>query len=267
VTAGSRPGLDSAGRCAGLFRRGAANVFLVHHLTVVNQSTLRPTMPRLDKKVILSRATNYLKQHPEELLRAAKGALGLRFGVPLDALRYLAAELTGGLGEGAGKSKLPKDIQIDSVPPGIRIAMTVEAPGGTSLRVSLCLFIEEIHLTSDELRVGTRISEMTLKVLDGFQTPVAALVQSGALDLSKPGNLVAFIPKRPPLIVDAKDDRIVIDALKIPKVADNPKIRKALAVTTPVLQVRAIRSKDDHLDVHLRASLSGLGTAVAAARS
>jgi hypothetical protein len=103
--------------------------------------------------------------------------------------------------------------------------------------------------------------------LDGFQTPVAALVQSGALDLSKPGNLVAFIPKRPPLIVDAKDDRIVIDALKIPKVADNPKIRKALAVATPLLQVRAIRSKDDHLDVHLRASLSGLGTAVAAARA
>jgi hypothetical protein len=217
-------------------------------------------MPRLDKKVLLSRATNYLKEHPEEVLRAVKGALGLRFGVPLDALRYLAAELTGG-------KKMPKDIQIDSAPPGIRVAMTVEAPGGTSLRVSLCLFIEEIHITSDEIRVGTRISDMTLKVLDGFQTPVAALVQSGALDLSKPGNLVAFIPKRPPLIVDAKDDRIVIDALKIPKVADNPKIRKALAVATPVLQVRAIRSKDDHLDVHLRASLSGLGSAVAAARA
>jgi hypothetical protein len=217
-------------------------------------------MPRLDKKVILSRATNYLKQHPEEVLRAVKGALGLRFGVPLDALRFLAAEFAGG-------KKMPKDIQIDSAPPGIRVAMTVEAPGGTSLRVSLCLFIEEIHITTDEIRVGTRISEMNLKVLDGFQTPVAALVQSGALDLSKPGNLVAFIPKRPPLIVDAKDDRIVIDALKIPKVADNPKIRKALAVATPLLQVRAIRSKDDHLDVHLRASLSGLGTAVAAARA
>jgi hypothetical protein len=217
-------------------------------------------MARLDKKAIINAATSYLKQHPEEMLRAVKGAFGLRVGVPLDALRYFARELAGG-------KKMPKDIQIDSVPPGIRIAMTVEAPGGTSLRVSLCLFIEEINITADELRVGTRISEMNLKVLDGFQTPVAALVQSGALDLSKPGNLVAFIPKRPALIVDAKDDRIVIDALKIPKVADNPKIRKALAVATPVLHVRAIRSKDDHLDVHLRTSLSGLTTAYAAARS
>ena len=108
------------------------------------------------------------------------------------------------------------------------------------------------------IRVATRVSEMSLKVLDGFQTPVAALVQSGALDLSKPGNLVAFIPKRPAAIVDAKDDRIVIDALRVPSLAANPKVKKALAIATPVLGVRAIRSKDDHLDVHLKATLSGL---------
>ncbi len=217
-------------------------------------------MPRLAPKVILNAAKDYLRDHPEEIVRALKGALGLRFGVPLDALRYFARELAGG-------KKMPKDIQIDSAPPGLRIAMTVEAPGGTVLRVSLALFVEEVSITPDEIRLGTRISDMTLKVLDGFQTPVAALVQSGALDLSKPGNLVAFIPKRPPMIVDAKDDRIVIDALKVPNLASNPKIRRALSVATPVLTVRAIRSKDDHLDVHLKASLSGLPVALAAARS
>lgn len=217
-------------------------------------------MARLDKKAIIQAATTYLKSHPEELLRAAKGALGLRFGIPLDAVRYFIREFAGG-------KKMPKDIQIDSAPPGLRIALTVEAPGGTVLRVSHCLTIEEIRITNDEIRVGARVTEMTLKVLDGFQTPVAALVQSGALDLSKPGNLVAFIPKRPPMIVDAKDDRIVIDALKVPKLADNPKIRKALAIATPVLSVRAIRSMDDHLDVHLGMTPSGIGTSVAAARS
>lgn len=216
-------------------------------------------MARPDVKAILSAAKSYLKEHPEELVRALRGALGLRVGVPLDALRYFARELTGG-------NKMPRDIEIDSAPPGIKIAMTVEAVGSV-LRVSLAIFIEEVNITSDEIRVSVRIADLSLKVLEGMQTPVAALVQSGALDLSKPGNLVAFIPKRPPMIVDAKDDRIVIDALKIPKLADNPKIRRALAVATPVLGVRAIRSKDDHLDVHLRATLSGLPVAVAAARS
>ncbi|MBK6513699.1 MAG: hypothetical protein IPG04_06125 [Polyangiaceae bacterium] len=216
-------------------------------------------MARPDKKALISAAKNYLKEHPEEIVRALKGALGLKIGVPLDALRYLAKELTGG-------EKAPKDIEIDSAPPGVRIAMTVEAVGSV-LRVSLCLFVEEIEITSDQIRVTTRIADLALKVLEGFQTPVSALVQSGALDLSKPGNLVAFIPKRPPMIVDAKDDRIVIDALKVPKLADNTKVRRALAIATPVLNIRAIRSKDDHLDVHLKATLSGLPDAVAAARS
>jgi hypothetical protein len=216
-------------------------------------------MAKPDKKAILAAAKSYLKDHPEELLRAAKGMLGLRLGLPLDALRYFARELAGG-------KKMPKDIEIESAPPGLRIAMTVDAVG-TTLRVSLVLYVEEVRITADEIRVGTRIADLSLKVLDGFQTPVAALVQSGALDLSKPGNLVAFIPKRPPMIVDAKDDRIVVDVLKVPKLADNKRIRKALSVTTPVLTVRAIKSKDDHLDVHLGASIGGLPDAVAAARA
>lgn len=215
-------------------------------------------MARPNPKAILSAATEYLKTHPEELLRALRGALGLRVGVPLDALRYFARELTGG-------NKLPRDIEIDSAPPGLRIAMTVEAAGST-LRVSQILYVEEVNVASDEIRVAVRVAELSLKVLEGFQTPVAALVQSGALDLSKPGNLIAFLPKKPALIVDSKDDRIVLDVMKVQKVADNPKVRRALAITTPVLGVRGIRSKDDHLDVYLKASLSGLPVALSAAR-
>ena len=143
--------------------------------------------------------------------------------------------------------------------------MTVDAVGST-LRVSLVVFIEEIRITADEIRIGARIADLNLKVLDGFQTPVAALVQSGALDLSKPGNLLAFIPKRPALIVDAKDDRVVVDLMKVPKLAANPKIRRMLSIATPVLNVRALRSKDDHLDLHLKAILSGLLEAITAAR-
>lgn len=215
-------------------------------------------MAKPNAKVMLNAAKEYLKRHPEEIVRALKGAFGLRVGVPLDTLRYVAREFTQG-----GKVR---DIVIDSAAPGVRISLTAEAVGST-LRVSQVLYIEEVSITADEIRIVARIADLTLKVLDGFQTPVAALVQSGALDLSKPGNLLAFIPKRPAMIVDAKDDRVVIDPLKIPKVAQNPKVRRALAIATPVLNVRAIRSKDDHLDVHLSATLSGISEAVSAARS
>jgi hypothetical protein len=215
-------------------------------------------MPKPNPKVMLNAAKAYLKQHPEEIVRAVKGALGLRIGVPLDSLRYLAREFAGG-----GKVR---DVVIDSAPPGVRISLTVDAVGST-LRVSLVLYIEEVEVTTSEIRLGTRDAEMSLKVLDGFQTPVAALVQSGALDLSKPGNLVAFIPKRPPAIVDSKDDRIVVDLMKVPNLASNPKVRRLLSIATPVVAVRAIRSKDDHLDLYLKATLSGLPEAVSAARA
>jgi hypothetical protein len=215
-------------------------------------------MARPNPKVMLNAAKNYLKQHPEEIVRALKGAFGLRIGVPLDSVRYLAREM-------APNGKV-RDVVIDSAPPGIRLSLTVDAVGST-LRVSLVLYIEEVQITTDEIRMGLRVAEMSLKVLEGFQTPVAALVQSGALDLSKPGNLVAFIPKRPAAIVDAKDDRVVVDLMRVPQLAANPKIRRILAITTPVLGVRAIRSKDDHLDLHLKATLSGLPEAMSAARS
>lgn len=216
-------------------------------------------MPKPDPKVILREATSYLKQHPEEILRALRGALGLRIGVPMEAVRYLVREFGGG-------KKAPKDVVIDAAPPGIRAALTVEAMG-TPIRAALTVFVEELNVTLDEIRIGLRIEKLSLEVLGEANSPVAGLIKSGALDLSKPGNLAAFMPKRPAALVEAKDDRIVLDLMKIPSIAGNQKLKQALAVATPVVGVRAIKTKDDHLDVHLKADLSGVPAAIAAARA
>jgi hypothetical protein len=216
-------------------------------------------MPKPNPKILLRTAGSYLKEHPEEILRALRGALGLRFGVPIDALRYLVRELGGG-------KKAPKDVVIESAPPGIRLTATVDAMG-TNLRASLVLFVEELDVSISEIRVGLRIAELALSVLGDSNSPLAGLIKSGALDLSKPGNLVAFMPKRPAALVDAKDDRIVLDLMKVPSIAENGKVRRILSVVTPILGVRAIRTKDDHLDVHFKADLSGVSAAFAAVRS
>ncbi len=217
-------------------------------------------MARPDRKAIVQAAKSYLLDHPEEIRRALKGLLGLRMGVPLDALRYLARELAGG-------KKAPKDIVLDPAPPGLRAQMTVDAMG-TPIRATLVATVEEVHITTGEVKFVVRISDLALKVLDDAATsPVAALIKSGALDLSKPGNLVNFIPKRPPMLVDAKDDRITIDLMKLPKLAENPKLKKILAVAVPVVGLRAIRTRDDHLDLHFRANLGGVPEAMAAARA
>lgn len=220
---------------------------------------LRPDMARPDPKLLAKKAGSYLKEHPEELLRVVRGALGLRVGVPLDALRYLAREL----GNGA---KAPKDVVIEPAPPGLRLQATVDAMG-TPVRASLVVFVEELDVTTQGVQIGTRISELSLKVLGDASSPVAGLIKSGALDLTKPGNLVAFMPKRPAALVDAKDDRLRFDLLKLPSLAKNPAFKRALSIVAPVLGVRAIKTKDDHVDFHLKANLGGVPAAVAAARA
>jgi hypothetical protein len=107
---------------------------------------------------------------------------------------------------------------------------------------------------------------VNLKLLGESDSPVATLIKSGALDLSKPGNLVKFLPKRPPAIVEAEDDRIVLDLMRVPAISNNFALKRALEVVTPMLNVRAIETDRDHLYVALKASPRGLPAAIAALR-
>jgi hypothetical protein len=212
-----------------------------------------------DKKAMLEAASVYLREHPEEIVRAARNLALLRLGVPLDALRWLA-------GQARGK-RAPKDVEIDAVPPGLRLGATLELMN-TPLRASAVVYIERVKLTHEELRIELRLAQVALKVLDDkADSPVAALIKSGALDLSKPGNLAAFMPKRPAVLVDAADDRIVIDLMKHPKLAANGKMGRALKLLESVLAVRGVETQDDHLDVSLKAFPEGFSEAVTAVRS
>ncbi len=209
-------------------------------------------------KAVLVAGSKYLRGHPEELLRALRNLLALRFGVPPDALRYFAGR--------AGGKRGPKDVVPESVPPGLRVAATVDLMG-TPVRARASVFIERVSITADELRFEIRLADVSLKVsADAPESPVAALLRSGALDLSKPGNLAAYMPKRPALLVDAKDDRVVIDLMRHPKIAKNPRAVRALSVLAPLLTVAGIESDSEHLDVTLRAFPDGLRQAVSGIR-
>jgi hypothetical protein len=208
--------------------------------------------------LVLQNAAKYLRDHPEELLRALRNLLALRFGVPLDALRFFA-------GRAKGK-KAPKDLVLEAVPPGLRVAATVDLMG-TPVRAGATVFIERVSITPEELRFEIRLAGVSLKVPDDApESPIAALLRSGALDLSKPGNLAAYMPKRPALLVEAKDDRVVIDLMRHPKIAKNPRAIRAVALLAPLLTVAGIESDSEHLDVTLRAFPDGLKEAVGGLR-
>jgi hypothetical protein len=191
-------------------------------------------------------------------VRAAVNAAGLRFGVPLAAVRWLSSQAK-------LSRKAPRDIDIGSAPPALRVSLSLEAMG-TPVRASAAVRVDGIELSPDAMRIGVRLSDVNVALLGASDSPVAMLIKSGALDLSKPGNLVKFLPKRPPAIVEAEGDRVVIDLMKIPAIANTPGLRWALGIVTPVVSVRAIETDRDHIYVALRTSARGLPRAFAALR-
>jgi hypothetical protein len=212
----------------------------------------------INPRAMLKAAVGYVRKNPDEVVRAAVNATGLRFGVPLATLRWFAGQLNG--------KKAPKEVEITSTPPGLRLSAVVDAMG-TAVRASAAIKVDEVSISADQIRVGVRLREVKLVLVGDSESPVATLIKSGALDLSKPGNLVKFVPKKPAAIIEAEGDRIVLDLLKMPKLAADPRVRKILGVLTPILGIHAIETDRDHLYVKLRATPAGLPEAIGSLRA
>lgn len=205
----------------------------------------------------LSAASQYLRRRPSEITRALSNLLGLRIGVPLDALRWLL--------DRAAKSGKLKDPVLTEVPPGIRFTATVDAMK-TPLRASAVVYIDRMTITPDQIRLEVRLEEIWAEVLGDAVGPVAALLKSGALDLSKPGNLAKYLPL-PPTVVETRDNRIVVDLMKDPKIAENKQVRRLLSLISPVVTAYSLETDDDHLEVVFRPLPEGVLPAASAIRT
>jgi hypothetical protein len=198
-------------------------------------------------------------KNPTTMLSMARHALGMRIAVPLDALRWFIANTP-------PSKKAPQDVTITPRPPAIGIGATIDLMG-TTVRAGASIRIDQIEITDAAAKVTLRLSDVTMKVLGESFTPVAGLIKSGALDLSKPGNLAKFMPKRPAVLVEAHDDIIVIDLMQNPKFAQNDRVRAILGTLTPVTQVAGLTTENDFLIIQLRVSPFGIPRALNAARA
>ncbi|MBK9036089.1 MAG: hypothetical protein IPL61_33400 [Myxococcales bacterium] len=189
----------------------------------------------------------------------ARHALGMRIAVPLDAVRWFIASTP-------PSKKAPQDVTVLARPPAIAVGATIDLMG-TTVRASASIKIETIEVAPEQLRVKIRLANIDLKVLGDAQTPVAALIKSGALDLSKPGNLLKFAPKKPDVLVEANDDIMVLDLMRNPKIRQNERVRRVLETLTPVVNVTGISTDGDFLVLQLRATPLGIPRAFNAARA
>jgi len=208
----------------------------------------------LEPMNVLLGCSAYLREHPREVLRAARQATRLRFGVPIVALRWLALQL-----EALGG---PQDIELDAVPPGIRVTATIEEMG-TLLRGSAILIVEDTCVSADELKIVVRLSDVSIRLLDErANTPLAALVRSGALDLSRLANLIAHLPTRPAVLVEAVENRLVLDLMHLPLLSRDKRLRRLVGTVSTLLSVKSVETDATHLDVALTALPCGLAAII-----
>lgn len=201
-------------------------------------------------------AASWVKRNPTEVVTAIRNALGLKLTVPLDALRALAGGMSG--------RRAPRDVEILSMPPGLRVSATLDVMK-TELRAGATVRIDAVNLSPVEMRFAVRIHDIEINVLGSPDSPIASLISSGSLDLSKPGKLLKHLPKKPPIVIDADDDFIVLDLLRDPKIAK--KARKVVSMVTPVVTVRGVEANGDHLAIQLACLPDGLTTAVESIRA
>ena len=199
-----------------------------------------------DYKAALLASAKYLSQHPEELLYGARKARHWRFALPLAALRWLATERTSGAKNG------PRDVQIEPSPPGLRVAVTLEQMS-TWLRVSCVVLLERVSLSADSAQLELRLKNVEVNLLDdSTQSPLAALIRSQTLDLSRVASLVAYLPSRPSALIEAVDDRIVFDLMKLPRISKDIRLRAAMSLLPDLIAVDCVSTDQDHLDIAIR---------------
>ena len=212
----------------------------------------------LPLRAALRSVGRFMVKNPVTMLSMARHALGMRVAVPLDALRWFIANTP-------PSKKAPQDVTITPRPPAIGIGATIDLMG-TTVRAGASIRIDHIEVTEGKFKVTLKLSDVTMKVLGESFTPVAGLIKSGALDLSKPGNLAKFMPKRSPVLVEAHDDILVLDLMQDPKFATNDRVKAVLGTLTPVVQVQGLSTEGDFLILQLRASPFGIPRALNAAR-
>lgn len=197
-------------------------------------------------------------KNPTTMLSMARHALGMRIAIPLDTLRWFISNTP-------PSKRAPQDVTISSRPPAISLGATVDLMG-TTVRAGASIRTENIQVADHSVKVTLRLSDVTMKVLGESFTPLAGLIKSGALDLSKPGNLAKFMPKKSPVLVEAHDDILVLDLMQNPSFANNEKVRAVLNTLSPVVQVAGMSTEGDFLILQLKASPFGIPRALHAAR-
>jgi hypothetical protein len=197
----------------------------------------------LSASAILGAAGRYLRRNPEEISRVAINAMSLRFGLPIDAFRWLADQLM-------DPSKV-EDFELGTVPPGLKLAATFDLDD-SRLRGGAVIYIDRIRLSAEQMRIELRFEDVMLVPVGDQKTQLTALLRAKALDVTRPGDLVMNLPGMPDVIVEGRGNRIVLDLMKEPKLREDPRVRHVMGLLNALITLDGVSTDETHLDARLK---------------
>lgn len=209
----------------------------------------------VDGKRALEAAARYIAGHPDEIGRIVRSSFGLRFGFPLAAFRWLSEQVVGDLPLSSPK--------FEARPPGLRFSGVIEKLG-TRIQVSATLYVQHLAVDAEEVRFHLRIDDVALTVLNPEKTILGALVRSGTIDLSRPGDLIRELPEVPAMVLKAEGNEIILDLLQSPRLSQSRSMRQMLSLVSSLVSVNHIGTEADRLDIQLKALPKGADAALGA---
>ncbi|TPV96645.1 MAG: hypothetical protein B7733_03835 [Myxococcales bacterium FL481] len=208
-------------------------------------------------RTVLEAAGRYLLDNPDEVRRTVRGAIGLRFAVPITALRWLAAELL------RDTSKV-RDVVFEPCPPGLRVEASFDKMH-TRLRGGADVFVDGIVVSPDAMGIRVRVERVALDLLEDASTPVAALLKADALDLSRPATLLGYLVDSP-VLRQAEGDTVELDLLQHPRLAKDPRVAGVLRLLSALVSVKQVAVDRERVQVQLRGLPFGVAPAIDAVR-
>lgn len=192
-----------------------------------------------DVQDVLRTSGRFVFRRPAVLAMIAKQALDGRVAVPLDALRWFLRQ---------PHLKRPElnEITLESRPPALVFGATLSAMG-TRLRVAAALEVQEVELRPELFHLSLRIKDLAASVLGGKDSAVSALLRAGALDLTRPGDFLRFLPTMPAVIIEASGDRIVLDLFKLESLRKHAILQLMLPLVVSRVTMTGIFTEGEYL--------------------
>ncbi len=174
-----------------------------------------------------------------QALRTLGNLVRGRIPIPLSLLRAQAAKLADKV-----------DLSLTAESPGLRLRGRAEALGAP-IDFSLRIDVSGIEVRGEERTVRLRLTDVELSTSEDAPGPLAEAIRAGKIDTSQPASLLGNMTSRPPYVLEAEGDTVVIDLMRVPALAQDERLASIAGAATSILGVRDVVVDENAVGIRL----------------